>query len=638
MEDRKRAEALLLLYLLFILFLILVHRAVLFRCGGQLFYSYDDAYIHMAMAKNLVRHGVLGITKFSYTPSSSSPLWTFLLAGGYLVFGVNTWLPLVFNIIFAVVLIYQVWVLFQRMTPIRQFLLTGLFLLALPLYLLLYSGMEHILHILLVFLLARRFLSYLGGEKLSREFYLLLALAMGARYETAFLLLLFLSYMLVEGRWKDALLSLASSLPFPLLYGILNLLHGWGFLPASVAVKGKAVTLSYFLHGNIVGGFDSFLHSLKFRMTSFTVPTLSMEIFIFFLMALLFLVLFMFGEGKWPVYLFPSFLVILHFAFAYYTYPPRYQNYILAFSLPFLLEALKGLRPRRRLAPFLLGAVGIGFFIPRFAMNYNAPIGSEGLFSQQYQMAQFVGRFFPEAKVVLNDIGAVAFYNENVRIVDFVGLATREVYKIKVSPIPLEDRRALIKNFLSKVDADFAVAFENWISPVLPEGWKGAGRWRLLRNLVNAGREVVFYRVKDQHLAVKLRLNSAFLPDVVEAGAYTGLRGLISWKDYHLWEPGRVLILKPGDGVKIPLKLPPGDYRVFIRARGAGAVLRVLPPGKVLRLDKFSFYPYSLLVRLGDGGISLDNESSLPLLVREVLLEGPGEYLVQMPEIIVQGK
>ncbi len=638
MEDKKRAEALFLLYLLFILFLILVHRAILFRCGGQLLYSYDDAYIHMAMAKNLVRHGVLGITRFSYTPASSSPLWTLLLAGGYLVLGVNTWLPLALNLIFAFLLIWEVWSLFEDLRLSRQFLLTGLFLLALPIYLILYSGMEHTLHILLVFLLARRFLFYLENGKLGWGFYILMALAMGARYETVFILALILGYFLWEKKWLQALAAFVSALPFPLLYGALNLAHGWGFLPASVAVKGKSVTLRYFLQGKILDGFASFLHGLKFRMTSFTTPTLSLEIFIFFLLAFLFFVLFLSGEKKWPIYLFPSFLVILHFTFAYYTYPPRYQNYILAFTLPFLLEALRELRPRRRLAPFLLAAVGMGFFVPRFLMNYNTPIGSEGLFSQQYQMARFVGRFFPKGKVVLNDIGAVAFYNENVRIVDFVGLATKEVYKIKVSPIPVEDRRALIKNFLSKEGADFAVAFEDWIAPVLPEDWKETGRWRLLRNLVNARREVVFYEVKAPNLAVKLRLNSAFLPDVVETGAYTGLKGLISWRDYHLWEPEGVLMLKPGGGVKIPLELPPGDYQVFIRARGIGAVLKVIPPGKALRLDKFSFFPYSVFLRFEEGEISLKNESSLPLLVREVLFKGPGENLVQMPEIIIQGK
>ncbi len=638
MEHKKRAEALLLLYLLFLFFLILIHRAILFRCGGHLFYSYDDAYIHMAMAKNLVRHGVLGITRFAYTPASSSPLWTLLLGFGYLLFGVNTYIPLVLNLVFLVILVWQVWKTFEGHSLSWQFTLSFLFLLALPVYLILYSGMEHILHILLVLLLARKFVAYLHGKKLGWDFYLLVFLAMGARYETSFFLLLFFLYFLWERKWAQAGTLLASAVPFPLAYGIMNIYHGWGFLPSSVAVKGKSVILHYLLKGEIFGAIRSFLGALRFRMTSFAVPTLSMEIFIFFLLAAFLLVLFLQGKEKWPFYLFPPILITLHFLFAYYTYPPRYQNYLLAFALPFVLKVLQGVKVRNRLAPFLLGAVALGFFTPRFLMNYNTPVGSEGLYSQQYQMAMFVKRFFPRGRVVLNDIGTVAFYNEGVKIVDFVGLATREVYEIKISPVPSEDRRALIKNFLSRQEPDLAIAFEDWIKPILPEGWWEAGRWRLLRNLVSARREVVFYGVKDRELPLKLRFNSVFLPDVVEGGGYTLMKGWISRGNYRLWEPGVSIVLKPGGKFKIPLSLPHGKYRLFVRARGAGAVLKLLPPGESVELDKFSFHPYMFDLYLQGEDIFLENPSSRSLVFRELLFQGPGEDSVNVSKVVVQGE
>ncbi|MGH9386953.1 MAG: hypothetical protein ACRD2N_22015 [Vicinamibacterales bacterium] len=42
--------------------------------NGRLSYSLDDAYIHLAIAKNLARHGLWGCTPFHFSSSSSSLL------------------------------------------------------------------------------------------------------------------------------------------------------------------------------------------------------------------------------------------------------------------------------------------------------------------------------------------------------------------------------------------------------------------------------------------------------------------------------------------------------------------------------------------------------------------------------------
>jgi len=75
------------------------------RSGGRLVYALDDAYIHMAMARNLAEHGVYGVTRYGFTSSSSSPLWTLLLAGFFAALGPRDGLPLAFNVLFAVSLL-----------------------------------------------------------------------------------------------------------------------------------------------------------------------------------------------------------------------------------------------------------------------------------------------------------------------------------------------------------------------------------------------------------------------------------------------------------------------------------------------------------------------------------------------------
>src|SRR4051794_39850568 len=64
---------------------------------GHLVYALDDAYIHMAIAKNLALHGVWGVQAGTFSASSSSPLWTLLLAGWFRAAGVSDAAPLLMN-------------------------------------------------------------------------------------------------------------------------------------------------------------------------------------------------------------------------------------------------------------------------------------------------------------------------------------------------------------------------------------------------------------------------------------------------------------------------------------------------------------------------------------------------------------
>ena len=49
---------------LFLSALIGFHLYASFKNTGQLSYPLDDAFIHMAISKNIVEHGVWGVTRF----------------------------------------------------------------------------------------------------------------------------------------------------------------------------------------------------------------------------------------------------------------------------------------------------------------------------------------------------------------------------------------------------------------------------------------------------------------------------------------------------------------------------------------------------------------------------------------------
>ena len=125
---------------------------------GHMVYALDDAYIHMAIAKNFARHGVWGVTPYQFTSTSSSPLWTFLLSAVFFVFGVNNITPLVFNVLFATVLVFALgWVL-ESLASLR---FPGLYVLGVllsviffsPIPSLVFTGLEHILQTLVTLLL-----------------------------------------------------------------------------------------------------------------------------------------------------------------------------------------------------------------------------------------------------------------------------------------------------------------------------------------------------------------------------------------------------------------------------------------------------------------------------------------------------
>ena len=76
------------------LFLAQLSIAGMRLCDGNLIYPLDDTYIHLAIAKNFVLHGVWGVTKYAFTSSISSPFFTLLVAIAFRLTGVQEWVPL----------------------------------------------------------------------------------------------------------------------------------------------------------------------------------------------------------------------------------------------------------------------------------------------------------------------------------------------------------------------------------------------------------------------------------------------------------------------------------------------------------------------------------------------------------------
>ena len=69
---------------------------------GHFGYPLDDTYIHMAIAKHFVNDGSWGVVQNVFSSSTSSPLWTLLIAITYKIFGVNDWTPFLSSLLFFI--------------------------------------------------------------------------------------------------------------------------------------------------------------------------------------------------------------------------------------------------------------------------------------------------------------------------------------------------------------------------------------------------------------------------------------------------------------------------------------------------------------------------------------------------------
>lgn len=157
--------------------------AALSLTGGHLVYALDDAYIHMAVARNLADHGVWGVTRHEFTSSTSSIVWPLLLAAARVVGLSLDHAPLLLNVVFGLVVIAAA----ARAVPgpplVRAVVLVALVLLT-PLPTLALTGMEHTLHIASVLVLGLVLDRAFQGAERPGLLAAAGALATAARYES----------------------------------------------------------------------------------------------------------------------------------------------------------------------------------------------------------------------------------------------------------------------------------------------------------------------------------------------------------------------------------------------------------------------------------------------------------------------
>jgi hypothetical protein len=470
-------------------------RSGLRRNEGTFVYPLDDAYIHLAVSRNIALHGVWGITPYQFSGASSSPAWTLLLALVSKLVGVHLVTPLILNALAGVgLLLVASWLLAYALPASSSTFRTAWLLvlvLVMPLAGAAMVGMEHVLHSLaMLALVSLAALTVHRSQSLPLRratlagLAILAALCGGLRYESCFAICAIAVVLLLRRRRLAAIVVLLSAATGPLLYAIFSHRHSGVALPFSVVMKSAGRGAS---HNSI----SSILTSVLLPVAVPLAAVLALRI----------------GfarsrrqtcDGFWSIPV--SFAIItlgtavLHLVLGPEGWLMRYEAYVFALgilALALLIGELATLWDRDAQRSWIVLALLLASFPQIVLLGRRAQHGYQDVaaslhdrYVEHLGQALFAAQNYPHATIVANDIGFLAFYAPDARILDPLGLGSLEPVQLArkhQSPDPQFMRQWAARNqaTLAILHTDFA-----GMATLTPAGWIPVESWCFPHNLV----------------------------------------------------------------------------------------------------------------------------------------------------------
>lgn len=517
---------------------LIIERSVMLETGGVFMYPLDDPFIHMEIAKNLATDGTWGINPGEFASASSSLLYTMILAFLFKLFSVQVIIPFIVNCIAAVILLIVAdkWLRKQGVEIFARLVILTLTVFFLPLPVMIISGMEHTLQCLFSFLFITTFADWAAGErpvvgKLKIPWSLLIYafLVTAIRYEGLFLVAVACLILLWRKKIKSSFILGAAALLPVVLFGVYSITKGSYFLPNPVFIKSEEFQLS------VKGIFNFFSNILinKFTVTKTTgslpgVPPPGISLLtaqrILILLPLLYLLfrnqLKMAGKYSYIIFI-VTLTTVLHLAFASTGWFYRYEAYLVmnacVISFFVLNKYWKELLPDKRLyARLLAGILVFALFFPfvlRSAAAFTkAKQACVNIFEQQYQMAQFLRKYYPGTPIAANDIGAISFFSK-AEVIDLWGLGSIDVARSRKKKYWTPE---FLDSLVKSKQAGLAIVYDEWFDKRLLEGWTKVATWQISDNVITGGDTVSFYSI-DSADARQLRKDVAAFQSLLPA-------------------------------------------------------------------------------------------------------------------------
>lgn len=452
-------------------------------------YALDDPYIHMAIAKNFVEHGVWGMTRYEFSASSSSLLWTLLLAGLSLVKIDGRMVPLALNVLSGAAVLFGFDAILRRrlVRPMTRTATLVAVVFVTPLVPVIATGMEHTLQILLFvgFLyLAACALAGTAGAGVSRWLLVLAPALTGIRYEGMFPLALVCGAFVLKRRWLYAAALGTVGLAPIVGFGLYSLAHGWYFFPNTILIKAKPPTeplaLLKYLAGFLGNGrYVGFPAIVRFPYILSLFVSLVLVVAVLWRRGL---------KLRDEVQVFALLMLgalVLHMQFARINWFYRYEAYVYAGTILTVALAF-----HERLGAWLIpGKAWRTWVRPGAALLLiAAPLvhGVKGLpnilrssrciYEYEVQVGRFLDRYYPGASVVLGEIGAPNYFAD-IRAFDYEGLGSIESAHVLIRDGRLkpEDLARMARERSAKIAFGHVDVWNEMGS--LPEEWIFVGEW-----------------------------------------------------------------------------------------------------------------------------------------------------------------
>lgn len=432
---------------------------------GHFNYILDDAYIHLAVARNLAETGWFGVRPGEFVLLSSSPLFTLILAMLHRVFGPSELWPLLLSSLGAVfaLAVADGWFREQGLSSRRRgvaLLLLGTGAMIVPLVL---TGLEHTLHLAFVLLFARLLVRAILEPRSSAWRWIFVASLplVVVRYESLFLIATAVLLLFWHRRFSLAIGVAAAAIAPALAVGWYSVAHGGTHLPTSVLVKGgipadagvvwftKSVGVHFLVNvreaphiAGMIVAVGVLLAVRRRAGLSLRAPAPLLG---------------MLSLGCMLCFMISS------FASGFY----RYELWLVWMSgaamLPMFFEQRDITRKERRHWTLVLWFPAFFAFARALSWTKATPTALLNIHDQQIVLGSLIARYHHNEPIVVNDIGYMT-WRATRNVIDFAGLATPRItraWRRGDFSMQMYDEAARAEN------ARIAILFPNWY-PELP--------------------------------------------------------------------------------------------------------------------------------------------------------------------------
>ena len=493
---------------------------ILLLNSGLMVYNLDDAYIHLALAENIIR-GHYGVNLGEFSSPSSSILWPFILAP----FSRLDWgyyIPLVINICSAIGTLIIFWLIikfiflkdkaFNQKMNNAVILFTILLIVATNLIGLIFTGMEHSFQVFLTVLIIWGLINQIRNKQISWWFIASIITAPLIRYENIPLSLAALTFLYLYGYKKQALLSFIVIILVTGSFSIFLLTLGLEPLPLSVYRNSNIISSG----GNILALLQNLIKNIS-----------SSRCFLLIILLLLLFPIILSTKKNKEERLFASCVAIAIILHLVVGKPGRYIFYIWTASILSVLYLYREWLVKVVIQNnFYKIAMAASVIVMAISYKYLegiviTPIGSNNIYEQQYQMHRFIVDYYKKP-VSVNDLGYVSYKNDYY-VMDLVGLASLEA----LNHWKARDNIEWINTISKEHNVKFAMIYDSWFHPI-PASWHKIAELYLGKVKITPSDSVVsFYILNDNikgEVISKLEKYKPTLPKDVRLKIHYGIK------------------------------------------------------------------------------------------------------------------